>query len=392
MGRVCHFLVSRIVGARVDQIVAGAAAAIALLLSAARSEAAPPTAATPELTLSSYAQPGLLVPLPGGRRLSIRCTGEGSPTVILTAGAGDQSLAWRGIQSALSGPVRVCAWDRPGFGFSDSSTGAQDVVHLTDSLEAALAVATIGPPYVLVGHSLGSFETLMFAFRHPRDVAGIVLVDPAGPFQDERLRKAAPATYAVIDGFQTAQIAHLRRCIHEMEKEPPTSDASTVGHDCVMEPVKEFPSDLNRALIRIDSDVADKRDLLSLLNNMFSGVDSRELKKAWHPLGATPLIVLTAGEPPQIPVTGPAKDQMAALQAEWSRMHDDMASLSTQGSNRAVPGATHYIHHDRPQVVVDAINEVIGATIRARADTVQGSSTILPRICPSPSSEKAART
>jgi hypothetical protein len=30
--------------------------------------------------------------------------------------------------------------------------------------------------------------------------------------------------------------------------------------------------------------------------------------------------------------------------------------------------------------------------IRARADAVQGSSTILPRTCPCPSSEKAART
>jgi pimeloyl-ACP methyl ester carboxylesterase len=364
MGRVCYFLVPRIVGTRIGQIIVGTAAAIVLLLSVVRSDAAPTTPAAPELALSSYARPGLLVPLPSGRRLSIRCTGEGSPTVILTAGAGDQSLTWRGIQSSLSGHARVCAWDRPGFGFSDSSTGPQDVVHLTDSLEAALAVATIGPPYVLVGHSLGSFETLMLAFRHPRDVAGIVLVDPAGPFQDERLRKAAPATYAVIDGYQTRQIAHLRRCIHEMEKGPPTSDASTVGHDCVMEPVKEFPSDLNRALIRIDSDVADKRDLLSLLNHMFSGVDSRELKKAWHPLGATPLIVLTAGEPPQIPVTGPAKEQMAALQAEWSRMHDDMADLSTQGINRVVPGVTHYIHHDRPQIVVDAINEVIGAAVK----------------------------
>jgi LPS sulfotransferase NodH len=64
---------------------------------------------------------------------------------------------------------------------------------------------------------------------------------------------------------------------------------------------------------------------------------------------------------------------MAALQAERSKMHDDMAGLSTQGINRVVPGATHYIHHDRPQVVIDAINEVIGAAIRARADTVQGS-------------------
>ena len=58
---------------------------------------------------------------------------------------------------------------------------------------------------------------------------------------------------------------------------------------------------------------------------------------------------------------------MAALQAEWSRMHDDI-SLSTQGTNRVVPGVTHYIHHDRPRVVVDAINEVIGAALKGTSN------------------------
>src|ERR1700677_4021210 len=131
MGRVCYFLVPRF-GTQIGQIIVRAAAAAVLLLSVVRSEAAPPTPAAHELTLGSYARPGLLVALPSGRSLNIRCTGEGSPTVILTAGAGDQSLTWRGIQSALSGPVRVCAWDRPGFGFSESSAGPEDVVHLTD--------------------------------------------------------------------------------------------------------------------------------------------------------------------------------------------------------------------------------------------------------------------
>ncbi|HWG69944.1 MAG TPA: alpha/beta hydrolase [Steroidobacteraceae bacterium] len=335
--------------------------AMALLLPMARAYAAPPVPSAPALTLSAYAQPAQLVTLPGGRRLNIRCTGQTSPTIILTAGAGDQSLSWRAIQGALSGTARVCAWDRPGFGFSDPSTTAQDVVHLTDNLEAALAAATIRPPYVLVGHSLGSFETLMFAFRHPHDIAGMVLIDPAGPFQDERFKRAAPATYAAIDAFQTRQIEHLKRCIREMEKKQPTSDAARAGDDCVMTPEKEYPSDLNRALIRIDSKVANKKDFLSLLTNMTSGLDSRELKRAWHPLGNIPLIVLTAGEPPPIPLTGAAKAQMPALQAEWARMHDEMGRLSTQGSNRVVPDATHYIHQDRPQVVVDAINEVISA-------------------------------
>jgi pimeloyl-ACP methyl ester carboxylesterase len=342
--------------------------AMALLLPIARSYAALPVPSTPELTLSAYAQPGQLVTLPGGLRLNIRCTGQTSPTIILTAGAGDQSLSWRAIQGALSGTARVCAWDRPGFGFSDPSTTAQDVMHLTDNLEAALKAAMIRPPYVLVGHSLGSFETLMFAFRHPHDIAGIVLVDPAGPFQDERLKRAAPATYAAIDAFQTDEIEGLKRCIREMEKKQPTSDTARADDDCVMTPAKEYPSDLNRALIRIDSNVAGKKDLLSLLTNMVSGLDSRELQQAWHPLGATPLIVLTAGKPPPIPLTDAAKAQMPALHAEWSRMHDEMARLSTQGTNRFVPDAAHYIHHDSPQVVVDAINEVISAA-RRREDS-----------------------
>jgi pimeloyl-ACP methyl ester carboxylesterase len=334
---------------------------MALLLPVAQAYAARPVPSAPELTLSAYAQPGRLITLPSGRRLNIRCTGQTSPTIILTAGAGDQSLTWRAIQGALSGTARVCAWDRPGFGFSDPSATAQDVIHLTNDLEAALAAAKIPAPYVLVGHSLGSFETLMFALRHPHDIAGIVLIDPAGPFQDERLKKAAPATYAAIDVFQTGEIEGLRRCIREMEKTLPTSDAARAGDDCVMTPEREYPSDLSRALIRIDGNVAGKKDLLSLLTNMVSGLDSRELQRAWHPLGATPLIVLTAGEPPPIPLTDAAKAQMPALHAEWSRMHDEMARLSTQGTNRLVPDAAHYIHQDRPQVVVDAVNEVISA-------------------------------
>jgi pimeloyl-ACP methyl ester carboxylesterase len=344
--------------------------AMVLLLPIARAYAAPPVPSAPELTLSAYAQPGQLVTLPSGRRLNIRCTGQTSPTVILTAGAGDQSLTWRAIQGILSRTARVCAWDRPGFGFSDPSSTAQDVVHLTNSLEAALAAAMIRPPYVLVGHSLGSFETLMFAFRHPHDIAGIVLVDPAGPFQDERLKRAAPATYAAIDAFQTGEIENLRQCIREGKKQP-TSDTARAGNDCVMTPEKEYPSDLNQALIRIDSNVAGKKDLLSLLANMVSGLDSRELQQAWHPLGATPLIVLTAGEPPPIPLTDAAKAQMPALHAEWSKMHDEMARLSTQGINRLVPDATHYIHQDRPQVVIDAINEVIGAARKREGSSEQ---------------------
>ena len=46
---------------------------------------------------------------------------------------------------------------------------------------ALLAAARIAPPYVLVGHSFGGLTARLFASRHPAEVAGLVLLDPAMP-------------------------------------------------------------------------------------------------------------------------------------------------------------------------------------------------------------------
>ena len=39
----------------------------------------------------------------------------------------------------------------------------------------------VPPPYVLVGHSFGGLVMRLFASRHPADVAGLVLIEPAIP-------------------------------------------------------------------------------------------------------------------------------------------------------------------------------------------------------------------
>src|SRR5579859_5973787 len=69
--------------------------------------------AAPPLTFdaSPYLQPARLVDI-GGRRLNLYCTGEGSPTIILEAGLGDDLTTWRYVQPALARRTRVCAYDR----------------------------------------------------------------------------------------------------------------------------------------------------------------------------------------------------------------------------------------------------------------------------------------
>ncbi len=309
--------------------------------------------ATPSLLLDDYARPGTLVKADAQRKLNVRCSGHGGPTVVLTAGAGDQSLAWRSLQSTLAGHGSVCSWDRAGFGFSGPSPDVQDVEHRTRDLERVLSGAGIRPPYVLVAHSIGSFETLLYAFRHPRDVAGIVLIDPSSPDQNERIRQAAPAFHAVLDPLQKGQLAQLEKCVNDAGRAPLITDP-----DCLAPPIPGYPQILQDRLAFVDRQTAGKRNFLSMLDAMMSGRDSVQLKTAWRALGDVPLVVLTAGSPPPVPVTGEAAKDVPKMQAEWNRMHDDLAALSSQGVNRTVAGASHYIYVDQPETVLNAIEDV----------------------------------
>jgi hypothetical protein len=53
---------------------------------------------SPNATLDVYAKPARLVDIGGGRKLNLRCTGKGSPTVMREAGAVSNSTTWYKVQ------------------------------------------------------------------------------------------------------------------------------------------------------------------------------------------------------------------------------------------------------------------------------------------------------
>src|SRR5262245_25390781 len=69
--------------------------------------------------LVRYSVPGKLVDV-GGRRLHINCVGEGSPAVVMEAGAGDFSFDWSLVQPEVARFTRVCSYDRAGYAWSDA--------------------------------------------------------------------------------------------------------------------------------------------------------------------------------------------------------------------------------------------------------------------------------
>lgn len=334
-------------------LIAGTAMLAATLACAAFAQPASVPASAP----TALAKPDRRVAVGGGRRLHIRCEGSGSPTVILTAGLGDWGYAWRGIQGRLAASGRVCAWDRAGTGFSDPSPDRQDALRTTRDLERLLKRAGERPPYVLVGHSIGSFETLLFAFRRPNQVAGIVLVDPSSPFQYRHFERVAPHAFDHIVDAMQEDIGAQRECIADAD---PARSQSAAADTCLLAG-DDYPPELQAELNRINGNKRAARNLLSLSTSMDRS--SRQLEAARRPLGNMPLVVLTAGKP--LPLPDELRSEALLIAAEWRRMHEELARLSKRGTSTLVENAGHYIQLDRPDVVIGAVTDVVD-TARSR--------------------------
>ena len=118
------------------------------------------------------------------RGLYVRCTGTGSPTVVMEGGDGDTSDSYAFAEASIAEVTRVCVYDRANLGRSGPDPGPRGLPELVGDLERLLQAAQIPDPYVLVGTSGGGYITAGYAYAHPREVAGMVFVEVPAPFRN----------------------------------------------------------------------------------------------------------------------------------------------------------------------------------------------------------------
>jgi pimeloyl-ACP methyl ester carboxylesterase len=344
--------------------VALACASVGIAPAALAQENAAP-AVDPSLT--PYASTKDSAQLPDGRAIHLVCMGQGSPTVILTTGANSWSIAWNRIQPAAAAKTRVCAWDRAGFGLSTGVLKPQTVDQTTADLQAALAAGRIDGPYVLVGASMGGWESLLLKDRMVSKVVGMVLVDPSFPDQNARQERVySPALKAWDDGHPPPFIPAWRKCAAALR-------AGTVrpgGPDpdrCLSGPrPPTYPPELNAALDRVQAERTPEIRAATL-EGMLAGpelnaINSKVTIKPNRNYGNMPLIVLTASQIGGVPgIPAALQPDAALMQAEWRKGHRELVALSTRGEDRIIEGAPHDIASARPQVVIDAIDQVVDA-------------------------------
>ncbi len=320
-----------------------------------------PASAAPRDSL--YTHPGRLVSV-AGHRLNLYCVGSGSPTVVFDSGWEDWAPAWAIVQPAIA--ARTCSYDRAGSGFSDPGPMPRTSVQIATELHAALHNAGIPGPYILVGHSFGSYNTRVFADLYMPEVAGLVLVDGEdGDVASPSQRAKEDADFA----STTAELAQCRDAVASGAPLPtipgPKSAAGPTRVPCNVQffrglPEREFSPALNAVVLRITATKPALYDaVISEMQQM--PWDERYLQTHIRSFGNRPVRVLTAqnhfadnaNTPPALHQQHLLFEQAAAKQqARW-------LSLSSDSKQTFAPRSGHYIELDQPQLVIDAIREEI---------------------------------
>lgn len=111
----------------------------------------------------------------GGHKLPLFCKGEGEPTIILENEL--DLVSWDNYDlERFSQFSRTCRYLRAGMNdeaLREAVTTEEQVRDLHD----LLVKAGVPGPYILVGHSIGGLNLMLFSYHYPDEIAGLVCVD-----------------------------------------------------------------------------------------------------------------------------------------------------------------------------------------------------------------------
>jgi len=276
-----------------DRVMKILAAAILFSGVAAGSFAQQLDAAAP----SSEPVPGFRDGNAGARKLRYRCTGEGTPVVLIEAG-GETSFetlvswertlnfrpGWLDVIAGIETVTRVCVYDRAGLGRSGKAPLPRTSADVATDLHALLRNEKIATPLVCAGQSFGGSNCRIFASRYPRLVAGMVLID--------------------------------------------TTDADSRIHPDLTKSAEWIDLAANSVLLRNAKGIGDK-----------------------------PLVVLTASPNVTDPMISP--DQQQDANRNHQELQRQLLGLSTNARQVIATKAGHNIQRDEPHLVIDAVLDVV---------------------------------
>jgi pimeloyl-ACP methyl ester carboxylesterase len=303
-----------------------------------------------------FPAPGKMVSIPGAE-MHVCTLGHGGPPVVLESGIAASSINWRPLQADLATLTTVYSYDRAGFGWSVSKFRGCTLARMADDLHAMLAAMRVPAPYVLVGHSFAGYILRAYANRFPEELAGLVLVDPLTP--EEWIQPNSAQRWNLRGGIWfsraggvLASLGVVRFCLWMLQRGNSSTPKSvlalfgprateTVGR--ILRELLKLPPEAVRVIRARWSTPTFFWTMAEYLKNL--PACAAELGGQPFP-AQVPVTVLSGGHQPQVRL-----DEHAAI-----------AAHSFRGRHLIADKSRHWIHLDQPELVVEAVKEMIAAT------------------------------
>lgn len=274
--------------------------------------------------------PGQLVEV-NNHKMHIYSKGKGSPTVVFTVGSGTPCAYtdFYSIQREISKFARTVSYDRPGYGWSEATTVERSIDKQVEELHLLLNKSGEKPPYVLVGHSLASLEVLRYAQLYSEEVSGILLIDGGNPkFYANYFEVGALLLNKIFAG---ARVSGLFRALGSIGIETPV-----VGEG---KRYKLLPEQLGII------------DRMMFYRNLGNKTNRNEIRN----MNENAKKVIANGKLMDIPLVILSSKSVSS----WNETQEELRDWSNNSRQRFIDGAGHYIHWDRPDVVIEELLKLI---------------------------------
>lgn len=223
------------------------------------------------------------------------------PAVIFLPGSGNTHYVWEKVAPKVAKFSHVVVYDKTGYGYSQQYKKPVPLIAsiVVKNLKNLLETIGVSPPYILVGHSHGGIYAQDFALTYPELVSGMVFVDSS--------------TYQLLKW-------------HRFQNYYPGKD---------VKPTEPF-----------------YYEALGISPSLKS-VKEKMLGKGEHPFGNLPIIVLSAGNEKDLGYF------TASMEHDWQSFQRQLSKTSNKSLHINVKNSGHFIQIYQPEVIVDAIHDLI---------------------------------
>ena len=235
---------------------------------------------------------------------------------------------------------------------------------LADELYALLHAGHVPPPYVLVGHSFGGLVVRLVAARHPEQVVGMVLIEPAIPAEwsvptAERRALIARGTRLCGIGATAARLGIARLVaglVRAGALEPARAIVGLISRgrlrredEGILAPIWKLPPEARRLLGGMWAQPKFFAALGSQIEHICHSANEVQ-QESPAGFGDLPITVVSAADAP-----------LARIAADAA-----LARQSNNGRHVLVPGSGHWVPLDAPAAAADAVLELVRRVQDAR--------------------------